>query len=90
MALRRKMSVWFGQKTKAKVLKYEGYPLWIPAVQTPLAIIALGVGLGLTPGAAGHPVIIMAAIIWLGRIMWCVYRIIQTRMVKPPSVRSSI
>jgi hypothetical protein len=80
MALGRKMSVWFGQKTRAKVLKYEGYPLWVPSVQFPFAALLTLAGLGLTPGASGQILIAALGMFWLARIGWCFYRIVQTRL----------
>ncbi|PHS28416.1 MAG: hypothetical protein COA84_01130 [Robiginitomaculum sp.] len=76
------MSVWFSNKTRAKVLKYEGYPLWLPAVQFPVALLILAAGLGLTPGARGQGFIALIGALWLGRLGWCFYRIIQTRLIK--------
>ncbi len=82
MALGRKMSVWFSNKTRAKVLKYESYPLWLPAVQLPVALLILAAGLGLTPGAHGQSLIALIGALWLIRLGWCFYRIIQTRLIK--------
>ena len=81
MALRRKMSVWFSNKTRAKVLKYEGYPLWLPTVQLPIAALIFVAGLGLTPGARGQGLIAFIGAVWLIRLGWCFYRILQTRLV---------
>lgn len=82
MAFRQKMSVWFGNRTRAKVLKYEGYPLWLPALQLPFAMVVMLAGFGLTPGAQGHYLIAAIGVVWLLRIGWCFYRITQTFMIK--------
>jgi hypothetical protein len=82
MALGQKMSVWFSNKTRAKVLKYESYPLWLPAVQLPVALLILAAGLGLTPGARGQSFIALIGALWLGRLGWCLFRIFQTRRIK--------
>jgi len=82
MAFRQKMSVWFGNKTRAKVLKYEGYPVWLPASQLPFAILILAAGLGLTPRASGHIIIATLGVLWLVRIGWCFFRIAQTRLIR--------
>ena len=82
MTLGKKMSVWFSNKTRAKVLKYESYPLWLPTVQLPIAALVLAAGLGLTPGARGQGLIALIGTLWLGRLGWCFYRIIQTRLFK--------
>ncbi|MDQ7019363.1 MAG: hypothetical protein Q9M33_09365 [Robiginitomaculum sp.] len=82
MAFRQKMSVWFGNKTRAKVLKYEGYPVWLPTVQLPFATLILAAGLGLTPRASGHVIIATLGIFWLVRIGWCFFRIAQTRLIR--------
>lgn len=81
MAFRQKMSVWFGNKTRAKVLKYEGYPVWLPAAQLPFAILLLAAGLGLTPKANGHFIIATLGVFWLIRLGWCFFRIAQTRLI---------
>ncbi len=82
MAFAQKMSVWFGQKTRTKVLTYDNYPLWLPLVQLPFAILLFLAGLGLTPGARGSGLIAGLGTLWLSRLGWCFYRISKTRLAK--------
>lgn len=78
----QKMSVWFGDKTRAKVQKYEDYPILVPLVQVPIALIILAAGLGLTPDSSGHLVIAILGALWAGRLSWTFYRIAQVRRIK--------